>query len=164
MYSRRYEEPCDMLPCGPAYLRHLLTVLKDARPDMFWQDLHVSPLTFNKLLARISGDPVFFNHTNNPQLAVEDQLAITLYCFGHNGNAASLQDVANWAGVGKVTVTLCTRRVMTAILRQDFMAEAVHFLTEREKEEAKAWVHTHSCWAWRHGWCFVDGTLIPLST
>ena len=22
----------------------------------------------------------------------------------------------------------------------------------------------HSCCAWRNGWCFVDGTLIPLAT
>ncbi|KAE9396664.1 hypothetical protein BT96DRAFT_958144 [Gymnopus androsaceus JB14] len=33
-----------------------------------------------------------------------------------------------------------------------------------EKEEAKKWVERHSCKAWRNGWCFVDGTLIPLYT
>jgi hypothetical protein len=96
-------------------------------------------------------------------MPVEDQLAIALYRFGHNGNAASLQSVANWAGVGKGTVTLCTRRVMVAVLRPTFMREAVRFPTEAEKDDAKAWVAAHSCQAWRHGWCLVDGTLIPLA-
>jgi hypothetical protein len=164
MYTHRYEESRNPLPRGPAYLRHLLTVLKDARPDLFRQNLRVSPQTFDKILAKISDDDIFFNRSNNPQMAVEDQLAITLYRFGHDGNAVSLQGVANWAGVGKGTVTLCTRRVMVAILRRDFMQEAVRFPTEREKEAAKAWVYMHSCRAWRHGWCFVDGTLVPLSS
>jgi len=33
-----------------------------------------------------------------------------------------------------------------------------------EKEEAKQWVEKYSkCPAWRDGWCFVDGTLVPLA-
>ncbi|EJF65499.1 hypothetical protein DICSQDRAFT_50638, partial [Dichomitus squalens LYAD-421 SS1] len=36
--------------------------------------------------------------------------------------------------------------------------------TPEEKEDAKAWVEEHSCHAWRHGWCMVDGTLVPLFT
>jgi hypothetical protein len=36
--------------------------------------------------------------------------------------------------------------------------------TPGEKEEAKQWVEKRSsCPAWRDGWCFVDGTLIPLA-
>jgi hypothetical protein len=66
-------------------------------------------------LSKISDDPIFFNNSNNPQMPVEDQLAIALYRFGHEGNAASLQSVANWAGVGKGTITLCTRCVMVAV-------------------------------------------------
>ncbi|CAK5263862.1 unnamed protein product, partial [Mycena citricolor] len=81
----------------------------------------------------------------------------------HFGNAASLQKVANWAGVGKGTVTLVTRRVLTAILRPDFMSETVRLPTPVEKEKAKAWVEAHSCRAWRNGWCMVDGTLVPLA-
>jgi hypothetical protein len=96
-------------------------------------------------------------------MPVEDQLAIALYRFGHDGNAASLQSVANWAGIGKGTVMLCTQRVMVAILQPSFMQEAVRFPTVDEKNKAKAWVAAHSCRAWRHGWCMVDGTLIPLA-
>jgi hypothetical protein len=162
MYAHRYELPRDKLLRGPAYLRHVLTTLKDLRPDMFRQELRVSPATFDKILAKIADNPVFFNNSNNPQLAVEDQLAIVLYRFGHDGNAASLQSVANWAGVGKGTVTLCTRRVMTAVLHPRFMKEAVRFPTDAEKLEAKDWVQAHSCKAWNGGWLFVDGTLVPL--
>jgi len=162
MYAHRYELPRDELPRGPAQMPHVLTTLKELRLDHFRQSLRVSPSTFDRILAKISDDPVFFNNSNNPQEPVEEQLAITLYRFGHNGNAASLQKVAYWAGVGKGTVTVATRRVMTAVLRPNFMKEAVRFPSEEEKEAAKAWVEAHSCKAWRDGWCLVDGTLVPL--
>lgn len=161
-YASRYEVPRDSLPRGPSRLPHVLSVLKEERPDHFRQQLRVWPTTFDKVVSKIQNDPIFFNQSNNPQLPVETQLAITLYRFGHDGNAASLQDVANWAGVGKGTVLLCTRRTMTAVLRRSFMDTAVHLPTRAEKRKAKKWVKQHSCHAWRGGWCLVDGTLIPL--
>jgi hypothetical protein len=51
---------------------------------------------------------------------------------------------------------------MIAILRPSFMQEAVRFPTQEEKEKVKEWVANHSCRAWRHGWCLVDGTLVSL--
>jgi hypothetical protein len=162
MYAQRYELPRHRLPRGPPYLPHVLNILKVRRPNHFRQALRVSPSTFNTIVQRISDDPVFSNQSNQSQIPVEDQLAIALYRFGHNGNAASLQSVANWAGVGKGTVTLATRRVMTAILRPDFMNSAVRMPDDVEKEAAKEWVAAHSCDAWRDGWCMVDGTLVPL--
>lgn len=164
MYTHRYENPRHRLPRGPPYLHHVLTVLKYRRPDHFRQALRVSPSTFDSILQRISGDPVFANQSHQSQMPIEEQLAIALYRFGHNGNAACLQSVANWAGVGKGTVSLATRRVMTAVLRPDFMQEAVRMPNAEEKEAAKEWVSAHSCSAWRNGWCMVDGTLIPLYT
>jgi len=77
--------------------------------------------------------------------------------------AVEEQGTANWAGTGKGTVQLATRRVMTAVLRPAFMKEAVRFPTSVEKERAKQWVHKHSCHSWRNGWSFVDGTLVPLA-
>jgi len=53
---------------------------------------------------------------------------------------------------------------MTAILHPGFMKDAVHWLTETEKENTKIWVEKHSCHAWHDGWCFVDGTLVLLAT
>jgi hypothetical protein len=156
--------PRDCFPRGPSYLHHVLVALKNQRADHFREQLRLNPTTFDTLVAAIEDDPVFVNQSNNPQMPVEEQLAITLFHFGHDGNSSSLQKVANWAGVGKGTVTLATRRVMTAILHPEFMHTMVHFPSPDEKEAAKCWVHKHSCRAWRNGWCFVDGTLIPLAT
>jgi hypothetical protein len=162
MYGQRYENSRDTFPRGPAFLPHVLGVMKNTRPDLFRQELRVSPLTFDKLVDRIANDAVFSNDSQNAQMPVESQLAIALFRFGHSGNAAGLQKVANWAGVGKGTVTVVMRRVMIAILRPDFMAEAVRMPTAPEKDKAKAWVQNHSCKAWRDGWCMVDGTLVVL--
>ncbi|KAJ8502842.1 hypothetical protein ONZ45_g11386 [Pleurotus djamor] len=140
MYTQRYEVPREPFPRGPSYLHHVLRTLKNSRPDHFRQELRVSPHTFDSIVAAIEANAVFFNNSQNAQIPVEEQLAITLYRFGHDGNAASLQSVANWAGVGKGTVLLATRRVMTAILHPDFMKNAVRFPTDEEKAEAKEWI------------------------
>ncbi|EPT03287.1 hypothetical protein FOMPIDRAFT_1116484 [Fomitopsis schrenkii] len=164
MYERRYEEKRDEYPRGPASMPHVLTVLKTQRPDSFRKELRVTPLTFDHLLAHIENDSVFTNKSPNEQMPVADQLAITLYRFGHSGNAVQLTSVASWSGYGKGTVLLATRRVITALLRKEFMAVAMPPVTEEEKEEAKRWVEEHSCRAWHNGWLMVDGTLIPLYT
>ena len=144
-------------------MHHVLFTLKSARPDQFHEELCVTPHTFDVLIDKLQYDIVFGNNSRCPQMPVEGQLAITLFRFGHDGNAASLQGVANWAAVGKGTVLLVTRQVMTAVLRPEFMNEAVRFPDAEEKEAAKKWVHQHSCRAWRNGWCLVDGTLVPLA-
>lgn len=162
MHESRYQEPRNKLPRGPSYLHHVLTTLKHDRDDHFRQALRVSPRTFDALVKELENDPVFANDSNHAQLPVDQQLAVALYRFGHDGNAASIQSVANWAGLGKGTVHLITRRVLTAVLRPEFMQSAVRMPTPEEKEKAKSWVQNHSCRSWRHGWCFVDGTLIPL--
>ena len=58
-------------------------------------------------------------------MPIDYQLAITLYRFGYYGNAASLQRVADWAGVGKGTVLVATRCVMAAVLRSSFKDQAI---------------------------------------
>ncbi|KAF7352184.1 DDE Tnp4 domain-containing protein [Mycena venus] len=103
MYAHHYEAPHNTFPHGPVFLRHVLGPIKDTHPDLFHQELRMSPYTFDKLMHRLAGDPVFANDSQNSQMPVEDQLAIALYQFKHSGNAASLQKVANWAGVGKGT-------------------------------------------------------------
>ncbi|KAJ6567854.1 hypothetical protein B0H10DRAFT_1841356, partial [Mycena sp. CBHHK59/15] len=162
MYEHRYEQLHNTLPHRPSYLHHVLTALKVGQADHFCQALRVSPLMFDTLLAALENDPVFFNNSYHPQLPVEQLGAVALYRFSHNGNAASIQGVANWAGLGKGTVHLFTRRVMTAVLRPGFMKSAVHMPTPLEKENTKHWVQSHWCRAWRNGWCFVDGTLVLL--
>ncbi|KAF8166474.1 hypothetical protein K438DRAFT_1984293 [Mycena galopus ATCC 62051] len=127
-----------------SFMRHVLTKMKDTRGNLFRQELCISPHTFDRLVDRISDDAVLTNDSRKGQMPIEDQLAITLFRFGHSGNAAGLQKITNWAGIRKGTVTLVTRRVMTAVLRDDFMKEAMPMPTPSEKERAKAWVEAHS--------------------
>ncbi len=163
LYANRYQVPRERIPRPEQpFLDHVLTVYKTARPDLFRQELRITPWTFDQLLAALIDDPIFANDSQNSQFPVERQLAIALWRFGHYGNAVGLQKVANWAGVGKGYVLLATRRVIAALTRPDFVVANIRMPTEEEKEEAKEWVETHSCRAWRHGWCLVDGTLVPL--
>ena len=150
------------MPRRPGYIDHVLGVLKLRRPDLFREELRVTPATFDAIVAEIQGDPVFANNSQNEQWPVKEQVAIVLYRFGHNGNAASQQKVARWGNAGKGSVGLMTRRVMTALLQPEFMEKAMRMPTEAEKDKAKAWVEAHSCKGWQNGWCLVDGTLIPL--
>ena len=161
MYQNRYEEPRNQHARGPSFLPHVFRE-KNSRPDIFRQELRVTPATFDKIIQELETDPVFSNDANTSQMPVEHQVAITLWRFGHDGNASGLQKVANWAGVGKGTISLVTRRVMTAILRPSFMKKAVQVPTAEEKEAAKQWVENNSCRAWRDGYLMVDGTLVPL--
>ena len=39
---------------------------------------------------------------------------------------------------------------------------AIRWPSEDEKEESKWWVEAASCYAWRDGYCMVDGTLVVL--
>ncbi|KAJ7887823.1 hypothetical protein B0H14DRAFT_3430436 [Mycena olivaceomarginata] len=80
----------------------------NTHPDLFRQELRMSPYTFNQLVIKLAGDPVFANDSQNAQMPVETQLAIALFCFGHSGSTVSLLKVANWAGMGKGTITLVT--------------------------------------------------------
>ena len=166
MYAHRYEASRKRLPKPrEPFMKHLLKEAKHTQPDLFRLDLRVTPLAFDRLVEAIRNDPVFASHSElSPQAPVEEQLAVALYRFGHNGNAASLQLIANWAGIGKGTVGLYTRRVMVALLRPEFMRNSIHWPDEGEKEKARKWVQDHSCKAWQNGWCFVDGTLVPLTS
>ena len=166
MYAHCYEVRCQQLPKPPQpFLKHVLGVLKTNQPDHFCTGLWVSPLTFDCLVEAIINDPVFTSHSpHSHQAPVQEQLAVALCRFGHFGNAASLQLVANWAGIGKGTVKLYTHQVMAALLRPEFMWNSVRWPDEEEKESAKKWVERHSCKAWQDGWCFLDGTLVPLAS
>jgi hypothetical protein len=101
LYVQRYEVPRDEMPRGPGYIYHVLDVLMPQRPDLFREELRITPQTFQKILSEIIDDPIFSNESHNEQRAVREQLAITLYHFGHSGNAASQQKVARWADAGK---------------------------------------------------------------
>ncbi|GLB38048.1 putative DDE superfamily endonuclease [Lyophyllum shimeji] len=139
----------------------VLVLYKEDDHKRFRQNLRVNPETFDKLLSRISQHPIFISTGPQEQLPVEEQLAITMYRFGHFGNSASVEAIAQWAGVSAGVVVKSTRRVMTAFL--SLHDDVIHWPSAAEKEAAKEWVEAASCVAWRDGWLFVDGTLIPLA-
>jgi hypothetical protein len=93
----------------------------------------------------IETDPIFSNNANILQGPVSEQLAIVMFHFGHCGNAASVEAVAQWAGVSASTVVNCTHRVVIAFLT--LHDSAIHWPSEDEKEELKQWVGVASCYA-----------------
>ena len=132
------------------------------RPKIFQSYLHIDPACFDALVDVIKDDEVFQNNSNNPQMPVDEQLAIALFRFGHHGNAASTMKVALWAGVGFGTIPLVTKCVVKALCSERFRHSALRWSSDSVKEAAKAWVEEESCPAWRDGWLMVDGTLVPL--
>lgn len=137
-------------------LNLILTHFKQDDPKRFRNNLRVSPSTFDSLEKMIEDHPIFSNDSYFSQSPVSSQLATALFRFGHDGNAASVEAVAQWAGVSAGTVVNWTRRVMIAFLA--LHDSAVRWPSEEEKEEAKVWVESVSCAAWRDGYCMVDGT------
>ncbi|KIJ29160.1 hypothetical protein M422DRAFT_269504 [Sphaerobolus stellatus SS14] len=123
-----------------------------------------TPTTFDTIVANLRDNPVFHNNLENEQLPVEIQVAVALHHFGHFGNAASIQKVGIWAGLGFGTVDLVTRRVMAAVCDPIFHKRVMKSPDAAIKEKAMMWVEACSCPAWRKGWCMVDGTLVPLAS
>src|ERR1700720_4203220 len=108
-------------------IHFLLGDYKVNHPEIFHTHVRVTPECFDTLLATICDDPVFHNNSQNQQHPVDEQLAITLYQFGHFGNAASTLKVALWAGVRYGTVDRITKRVMMAVCRDEFRHSTLHW-------------------------------------
>lgn len=137
----------------------LLWEYKQNHAKRFRDHVRVSPDTFDGILARIEEHPIFCNESDNPQMPVRDQLAITLYRLGHYGNAASTALVAEWAGVSEGTVLDCTKRVILSLLA--LHDEVIYWPEEGSelKEKAKAWVEQKAgSPAWRDGCYTTDGS------
>ena len=127
----------------------------------FRRKLRVDPDVFTALVNKIIDHPIFSNNSNNPQLPIPVQLSVFLNGVGHYGNSASIEDIAEWAGVSVGTVYNCYRRVMVAILHHH--DDAIHFNPmesedQVERDRAKTWVESHSCFEWRGGFLCVDGS------
>ncbi|KIJ20707.1 hypothetical protein PAXINDRAFT_66377 [Paxillus involutus ATCC 200175] len=145
--------------CAPQI--HLLDEWKVDNPKHFLRKLHVQPLVFDSIITMLSTHNIFHNNSNNPQLPAQIQLAIFLNAAGHYGNAATSQDIADWAGVSVGTVHNCYKRVMITIL--DHHDKFIHFDQEdpadiAEQERAKAYVEAKTCAEWKGGFLCVDGT------
>ena len=136
------------------YLRGRSLVLKLGNIDLAWEYaqspadhhrfinmLRVSPEVFDVILSFIHDNPVFHNNSNNPQAPVQTQLAVMLYCLGRYGNGASLEDVAQTAGISEGSVENYTNHCIDAI--EDLHNIFVRPLTREEKEIEKKWMDEH---------------------
>src|SRR6201996_8706839 len=143
----------------------LLTAFSQSETDLnqFLRIVRISPFVFNSIVDMIEHDPVFQNNSQNEQTPVDVQLAVTLYRMGRYGNGASLEDVAQFAGIGKGTVVDFTRRCFTAI--EHLHPLFVRALTPDEKEHEKKWIDRHLGFRglWRNGYLMYDGTIVPLA-
>jgi hypothetical protein len=90
--------------------------LNPAHHNCFIGMMRVSLTTFEVLADLIRDSHVFQNNSNMPQAPVKTQLAVTLYCLGRFGNAASIMDVACMAGILEGSVKDYTDRCIKAIL------------------------------------------------
>lgn len=143
----------------PSQLGLTLYRYKLRDPKRFRRNLRVSAATFDALLERIQDHPEFFNGSNREQMPVPEQLVIAL--FRHYGSSASVESIAQMAGVSAGMVVNATRRVMIAFL--SLHGQVMRWPSAAEKEEAKGWVEAASCAAWRDGFVLVDGTLVKLA-
>lgn len=145
--------------CAPQL--HLLEEWALTHPEKFRRKLQVDPEVFVEIVNRISNHPIFYNNSNNPQLPVPVQLAIFLNGIGHYGNAATPDNIAEWAGVSIGTIYNCYHRVMIAILHHHdtlMFFDPLDPVDQADKERAKCWVEAQTCKEWRGGFLCVDGT------
>jgi hypothetical protein len=159
--ARVLHRPDEPMPRAPQL--HLLVHFGEHRPHLFRHKLRVDPEIFDDILDQISDHPIFQNNSNNPQLPVSIQLAIFLNRAGHYGNAITLQDAAQWAGVSVGSVVNCTNRVMVALLDQHdlFMGFPPH--NSQDFERARRYTaEVTTCPEWQNGVLAVDGTTIDL--
>ncbi|KIJ60258.1 hypothetical protein HYDPIDRAFT_99136, partial [Hydnomerulius pinastri MD-312] len=117
---------------------------------------------FLMIFDQISDHPIFQSRSNNPQLPVALQLAIFLHCADHYGNAISLEDVAQWAGVSVESVINCTNRTITALLDQHDAFIQFPQPNSVDAERAKAYTEKATCPEWRNGFLAGDGSGLPL--
>jgi hypothetical protein len=128
----------------------------------FRQKLRVDPSVFDHLVDMIENHPIF---GSDRQLPCEIQLAIFLNRAGHYGNAATIQDIADWAGISVGSIYNCTNRVMIAIasLHDSAISWNLHDPDcIREKAKAQEWVESRTCGEWRGGYLTGDGSCFSL--
>lgn len=140
----------------------LLTEWATDHPERFRRKVRVLPSVFDELVRKIQDHPIF---STQGQLPVYFQLALFLNRAGHYGNAATPEDVAEWAGVSVGTVYNCSRRVMISLI--SLHDEVMHWNIQdpaciEEKNKAKAWVGGRICSGWKYGYLSGDGTCFNL--
>jgi hypothetical protein len=165
LQEKRYLNKREQLPKTPCIADLILRIYKQQRPREFRRFARMDPDTFDRLASQLEGAEIFSSNSSSvqQQLEVPLQLLIALLRFGHSGNGSSCSKIATMCGVGVGTVDLATRRVLTAIHASRLREHHIRWPDHIEKEAAKQQIEEKcGLYEWRHGWCMVDGTLIPL--
>ena len=140
----------------------LLDHFADYQPHLFHKKLRIDSQIFDRILEQISGSDIFIPKGNQPQLPISIQLAIFLNHAGHYGNAISLEDIAQWAGVSVGLVKNYSNQVMVALLQQHDHFLAIPAEDSEDAEIARNWVEECSCPGWRNGIFAADRSAINL--
>ena len=90
LYKERYAGPQRNIPKTQENLHLLLDNYHQKFPDIFRSYIHITPECFDDLVNSIKDHPIFHNNSNNPQMPIEEQVAVALYQFGHYGEASGL--------------------------------------------------------------------------
>jgi hypothetical protein len=160
----RYLHPRDPIPRAASQLELCLGLWKERYHREFRRYARMDPDTFDSLVSTIRDADVFQNRSHNEQqMPVDRQLLIALVQFGTYGNGASLDKIADIAGVGKGTVDLVTRRVIVAVRQSKIREKNIRWPVGQDREDVKQMVEDQTeIHGFRNGWCMVDGTLVPL--
>jgi hypothetical protein len=88
LYLSCYLSPCTCPILKPQHgpLYYALNIWKQHNPIKFQSLMQVEPATFDALVAALCDHPIFTNNSENVQINVVEQVAITLYHLGHYGN------------------------------------------------------------------------------
>jgi hypothetical protein len=105
---------------------------------------------------------IFQNCSNNKQLPISIQLAIFLFRTGHYGNACTLDNITQWAGVSIGMVNNCTHHVMAALLDQHNQFIYIPDVHLEDMHKVQAFAESQSCHTWRNSVFAADGSVINL--
>src|SRR5258708_22140041 len=126
--------PHEVAKCSQ--LRLILDCFKEDNPQHFQHNLQVSPHAFDVLVSLIQDHPAFYNTSGNEQLPVSYQLTIALYRFGHYGNAASVESIAQWASCSAGTIFNITQCVISSFL--PLHDQSIQWPNAQEKQDRKS--------------------------
>eukprot|EP00474_Spongospora_subterranea_P008040 CRZ08498.1 hypothetical protein [Spongospora subterranea] len=136
-----------------------LRLLPFLEVDEFKQEVRCSQQTFARIVSQIENCPVFHNDSATPQREVWVQLACALHRLGHCGSGASLGIVSRAKGVGYGTVSLYTKRVITAL--DTIAAEYIFWPDSEGRRELSA--QNHREFGFEGCILSTDGTHVVLS-
>ena len=91
VYAQHYYNVCQPILKTTINMQILLNDYKFNQPEIYQSYLQIIASCFDDLVTIIHDDEIFFNSSNNDQMPVEEQVAISLHRFRHYGNAASIK-------------------------------------------------------------------------